>query len=197
MESNKINFSRTLSHSEIEGPGTRFVLWTQGCVINCKGCCNQSMIPLINKNIVLVKELFAKILEAKNEFKIEGITVFGGEPFIQPRAMEELFDLCQKNNLTVIAFSGFYYEDLLRKYPNVIKNLDVLVDGPFMIDKLDKKRRLVGSTNQRVFYLTDKYKNSEYFEANEIEVEIDLDIQDSNVLINGDGAHIFKDNYKK
>ncbi|UZQ29266.1 MAG: 4Fe-4S cluster-binding domain-containing protein [Spiroplasma phoeniceum] len=192
---NLINFNRFVSFTTIEGPGKRFALWMQGCIINCKGCSNQEMIPLINRNVMEVSDLFKAIRDAKERFQIEGITILGGEPFIQPRALLELVTLCQTNNLTVIVFSGFLYELLQEKHPAILSKIDILIDGPFIIEKLDKKRRLIGSTNQRVIKLSDVYQNNDYFEQNIIEAEFTV-TKNNSIIINGDGAHLVNNEEK-
>ncbi len=136
-----------------------------------------------------VSELFKAIKDAQERFQIEGITILGGEPFIQPRALLELVTLCQANNLTVIVFSGFLYELLQEKHPEILTKIDILIDGPFIIEKLDKKRRLIGSTNQRVIKLSDTYQNNDYFEQNIIEAEFTV-TKNNSMIINGDGAHL-------
>ncbi len=195
MPKNLINFNRFVSFTTIEGPGNRFALWMQGCILNCKGCSNQEMIPLINKNVMEVKELFKAVLDAKIRFNIEGITILGGEPFIQPRALLELVQLCKAHNLTVIIFSGYVYEVLQKKYPAILEFVDILIDGPFLINKLDKKRRLIGSTNQRVLKLSPVYADDNYFEQNIIEAE--FTVQENSLIINGDGAHLVNDNIEE
>lgn len=136
-----------------------------------------------------VSELFKAIKDAQKRFQIEGITILGGEPFIQPRALLELVTLCQANNLTVIVFSGFLYELLQEKHPEILNKIDILIDGPFIIEKLDKKRRLIGSTNQRVIKISDTYQNNDYFEQNIIEAEFTV-TKNNSMIINGDGAHL-------
>lgn len=147
------------------------------------------MIPLMNRNVMEVGELFKAIKDAQERFQIEGITILGGEPFIQPRALLELVTLCQANNLAVIVFSGFLYELLQEKHPAILAKIDILIDGPFIIEKLDKKRRLIGSTNQRVIKLSDIYQDNDYFEQNIIEAEFTV-TKNNSMIINGDGAHL-------
>lgn len=100
--------------------------------------------------------------------------------------------LCKSIGLTTIVFSGYLYENIKEKYPKIIESLDILIDGPFMINKLDKSRRLVGSTNQRIWKLSDVYENNPYFEQSTIEGE--FSIEDNVVSINGDGAHLYPEN---
>ncbi|AGM26550.1 thiol peroxidase [Spiroplasma syrphidicola EA-1] len=190
--SNLINFNRFVSLTTIEGPGKRFALWMQGCILNCRGCSNQEMIPLLNKNVMPVEELFKAVLDAKTRFDIEGVTVLGGEPFIQPKALLEFLTLCQANGLTTLVFSGYLYELLLEKHPDILAKIDILIDGPFVIEKLDKSRRLIGSTNQRVLKLSPVYANSDYFEQSLVEAEFTVGA--NSLVINGDGAHLFAEN---
>lgn len=142
-----------------------------------------------------VSDIFKAIRDAKERFQIEGITILGGEPFIQPRALLELVTLCQTNNLTVIVFSGFLYELLQENHPAILSKIDILIDGPFIIEKLDKKRRLIGSTNQRVIKLSDVYQNNDYFEQNIIEAEFTV-TKNNSMIINGDGAHLINNEKK-
>ncbi|QEH61445.1 anaerobic ribonucleoside-triphosphate reductase activating protein [Spiroplasma chinense] len=181
-----INVAKFLMNSEIEGPGTRFVIWFQGCNINCNGCSNQELIPLEPKYFIPTSLLFEKILEAKEEFCIEGVTLLGGEPFLQPDALLELTNFCKANDLTVICFTGYIYEKLNLEYQNILSNIDILIDGPFLIKQLDYKRRLIGSKNQRVIKLTEFYKDCDYFEKPHSEIEIQL--YNNRLSMNGDGV---------
>ncbi|WP_236608525.1 4Fe-4S single cluster domain-containing protein [Spiroplasma taiwanense] len=175
-----------LMNSEIEGPGIRFVIWFQGCNIGCKGCSNQELLALDKKMFMPTTYIFEKILEAKSKFNIEGVTLLGGEPFLQPDGLSELVIWCQKNGLTVICFTGYIYEKLLEEYSEILTKIDILIDGPFIMKLLDRKRRLVGSKNQRVIKITDKYKDCDYFEQPHSEAEIQ--IYNNRLSLNGDGV---------
>ncbi|WP_245857239.1 4Fe-4S single cluster domain-containing protein [Spiroplasma monobiae] len=177
-------------NSEIEGPGTRFVIWFQGCNIGCNGCSNQELLSFQKKMFMPNDYIYEKILEAKQLFDIEGVTLIGGEPFLQPDGLKELVIWCQKNNLTVICFTGYIYEKILDEYKEILENIDILIDGPFIMKMLDKNRRLIGSKNQRVIKITDRYKDCDYFEQPHSEAEIQ--IYNNRISINGDGV-IFDD----
>ncbi|QBQ07377.1 anaerobic ribonucleoside-triphosphate reductase activating protein [Spiroplasma gladiatoris] len=181
-----INIAKILMVSEIEGPGKRFVVWFQGCNIGCKGCCNKELLELKPKIFIPIEILLEKILEAKIDFNIEGITILGGEPFLQPDALKELVEFCAKNSLTIVCFTGYIYEKLLEEYDSILKYIDILIDGPFIMSQLDIKRRLIGSKNQRVIKITKNYKDCDYFEKPYSQVEIQL--YKSRVSINGDGV---------
>ncbi|WP_342268728.1 4Fe-4S single cluster domain-containing protein [Spiroplasma endosymbiont of Aspidapion aeneum] len=181
----KINIAKFLTCSEIEGPGKRFVIWVQGCLIGCKGCQNKSMLDLSEKLFVEVRVLFNEIKKSKKKNKIIGVTILGGEPFLQPEGLYELVDLCSKENLDVICFTGYIYEKLKDEYENILNNIDILIDGPFILSKLDHKRRLIGSTNQRVINISAKYTNSSYF--NEPHSKIEIQLFRDRVNLNGGG----------
>ncbi|ASP28664.1 thiol peroxidase [Spiroplasma corruscae] len=185
-----LNIAKFLLCSEIEGPGNRFVIWLQGCNINCKNCSNQELLPFEKKIFVSVDILIERILYAKNKYNIEGITLLGGEPFMQPDGIEELSKWCKENNLTVICFTGYLYEKLLIDYKSIISYMDIIIDGPFIFKQLDYKRRLIGSKNQRVIKVSDYYKDNDYFEKPYSEIEIQ--IYKNRLSINGDGK-IFDD----
>ncbi|QHX36390.1 4Fe-4S single cluster domain-containing protein [Spiroplasma sp. BIUS-1] len=185
-----LNIGKFLMNSEIEGPGTRFVIWFQGCNIGCNGCSNQELLSLEKKMFMPNEYIYEKILEAKELFDIEGVTLIGGEPFLQPDGLKELVIWCQKNNLTVICFTGYIYEQMLEEHKEILENIDILIDGPFIMKLLDVKRRLIGSKNQRVIKITDRYKDCDYFEQPHSEAEIQ--IYNNRISINGDGV-IFDD----
>jgi len=134
--------------------------------------------------------IFEKIVEAKEKFNIEGVTLIGGEPFLQPDGLKEIVDFCYNKDLTVICFTGYIYEKLLEEHQDILSKIDILIDGPFIMKLLDRKRRLIGSKNQRVHKLSEKYKNCDYFEQPHSEVEIQL--YNNRLAINGDGV-VFDD----
>ncbi len=81
------------------------------------------------------------------------------------------------------------------KHPAILSKIDILIDGPFIIEKLDKKRRLIGSANQRVIKLSNVYQNNDYFEQNIIEAEFTV-TKNNSMIINGDGAHLINNEEK-
>ncbi|ATX71507.1 4Fe-4S single cluster domain-containing protein [Spiroplasma clarkii] len=181
-----INIAKFLTNSSIEGPGSRFVIWFQGCKLNCRGCSNQEMLPLEKKFFVPTSLILEKILESKEKYDLEGITLLGGEPFLQPTALKEIIDFCHKINLTIICFTGYLYENIYEEYQEILNKIDILIDGPFLIRQLDRTRRLIGSKNQRVLKLTTTYQDNDYFEQPHSEVEVQ--IYKNRVYINGDGV---------
>lgn len=160
-----VQLHRFIPITEAEGPGRRACIWVQGCPIHCKGC----GVPWTwnpNKGTAIsVNKLWDQIVKAKKEYNIEGITFLGGEPFEQAVPLAELGKRAQTIGLSVMVFSGYYKEELkkLNKqgWKDLYKVADLFIDGPFEIDKLDKKRPWVGSTNQRFHFLTNRYRHLE------------------------------------
>ena len=91
---------------------------------------------------------------------VEGITISGGEPFLQAGALAELIRAVKRHrDIGVIVYTGFLYEELgTQECANELLELcDLIIDGPY-IKELDDGKALRGSSNQRVIPLTDRYK---------------------------------------
>lgn len=142
--------------TESEGPFKRLAIWFQGCNIQCAECCNPKLFALKHANIVSLEELIEIILSAKNNFEIEGVTYLGGEPTMQ-KGLAELSQRLKTLDIGVLLFTGNNFEELSRE---LIQNVDLIFDGKFEKDNIDNERNLIGSKNQRLFCLTDRYKNS-------------------------------------
>ncbi len=142
----------TKTHSE--GPGLRTAIWVQGCTIRCPGCCNPELFTKRGGRDTSLDEVVAAC------DGVEGITVVGGEPFEQVEGLAALMDALPAE-LTRLVFSGYAIEELReRDCPHtnrVLETVDVLVDGRYDATKPDDSRRFVGSTNQRIHFLTDRY----------------------------------------
>lgn len=172
----KIKIAHIVSSTESEGPGKRFCMWVSGCSIKCEGCFNKSLWDSKTSKVIEVKDLFIQVQAHKD---IEGITISGGEPFDQAEAINELVALCKKNNLGVICYTGYYLKDLKTQ----TKNIDLLIDGPFVQAKQDYSRPLIGSSNQNYNFLTDRYSNADILELkNTVEITIGRDNQ---ITVNG------------
>ncbi len=98
------------------------------------------------------------IAQTREESGIEGITLLGGEPFAHAAAGVALARAARELGLSVMVFSGYTIEELqTRPEPEVAELIaltDILVDGPYDREKPDTARRWIGSTNQRIHFLT-------------------------------------------
>lgn len=178
---------RYLPMTTVEGPGKRFCLWVQGCSIRCEGCGIPWTWAKENGRKISVEEMYVEIKKSQEENDIEGVTFLGGEPFDQPEALGELAELIRESGLSIMTFSGYLIEDL-RKRPECRKLLeaaDLLIDGPFVQEKLDLSRPWVGSSNQRYHFLTSHYRHLENSLTNidnKVEVRVS---EDGSVSVNG------------
>jgi anaerobic ribonucleoside-triphosphate reductase activating protein len=145
--------------THVEGPGARYALWVQGCSIRCPGCCNPHLFDAGAGKVVGVDTLLAEIEEARPS--IEGLTVLGGEPFDQAAPLARLGAGARALGLSVMVFTGYTIEELRARADASVEALldttDVLVDGRYEAGRPERRRRWVGSENQRFHYLTGRY----------------------------------------
>ena len=151
----KFNVAAINCCTETEGPYKRLTIWFQGCDIHCKGCCNPDYQAFVARNLMTLDELVSVIKDAKEKYGIEGVTYSGGEPTLQ-QSLPELTKAIHDLNLGVISFTGHLYEQVADQ----LSGCDMVLDGAFDESKLETKRKILGSTNQRVLCLTERYHNS-------------------------------------
>lgn len=147
----KVQVSGIVKESIVDGKGIRYTVFTQGCPHHCPGCHNPQTHPFEGGTEMEVSEIFEDF--QKNPM-LKGITLSGGEPMCQPTPLAELARLVHGIGKDVTVFTGYTYEQLLEKQDpavnELLKETDVLIDGPFL--EAEKNLELVfrGSENQRV-----------------------------------------------
>lgn len=175
---------KILKNTKVEGPKTRYCIWVQGCSRHCKGCQAKHTWSHSGGKIVSVSSIIDDI---KSQKDIEGVTFLGGEPFEQAEALGVIAEEVQKLGLGVLCFTGGYLE-ILKQNPinkKMLDNIDLLIDGPFEVDKLDYSRPWCGSSNQRYHFLTNRY-NEEIFINYKNKVEVNIN-KDGIIFMNGMG----------
>lgn len=177
-----LNVATRIPCTFVEGPGSRYALWVQGCDIDCPGCCNQELLPFVRRKVMSSSEILLEIERAREFHEIEGVTFLGGEPAYQAKGLAEIAASCQLQGLSVMIFTGFHLGKLRqRNLPGVehlLSHTDVVVDGPFVAARRDTRRNWVGSENQRFHYLTQRYDASietSFSGRHAVEVRIGLD----------------------
>ena len=136
------------------GPAQRYALWVQGCNKRCPGCISPDAQPLDGGYTVEVECLVHEILSQPD---IEGITISGGEPYLQQAALCELIDAVRsQRDFGVIVYTGMIYEEVAEQ--PLTKCCDLLIDGEY-IDALNDDLSLRGSSNQRIICITNRYAN--------------------------------------
>ena len=133
------------------GPGIRVSLFVQGCNRHCDGCFNPETWDYDSGKLYTkrVQELF---LDLGKEKKITGFSILGGEPLDQDKRMIGLIKEIKKRypDKTIWMWTGHIYENLTDEQMEIVKLIDVLVDGPFEILQRCPGKRFRGSMNQRI-----------------------------------------------
>lgn len=176
-----------IKRTRVEGPGLRACIWVQGCPIHCSDCAVPWTWPVDRGRKVEINELADEILNLED---IEGVTFSGGEPFLQAKELYNLGkNIKRKSDLSIMTYTGYEF-DFLKKSNNkdwddLISVSDLLIDGPYL-QELSSNKALIGSSNQKIYFLSSKYrdlKEEKILEDPKLELRI---LPDSRVMINGD-----------
>lgn len=167
--------NKIIKNTSVLGPGNRIVIWFQGCNKSCSGCLN------IEGQKINAGEFYSndKLLEIiKSIDNIIGVTISGGEPFLQADELCELVSLIKINtNLDIMLYSGYKFEELYKKYTsNFFENIDIFIDGEY-IEELNDDSMYRGSSNQNIYCFTPKYKQflSKILKTKNRSVEFEFD----------------------
>ena len=144
------------------GPGVRVSIFMQGCSFNCKNCFNKDTHDF-NGGKEFDDSTVERVLELCNNENIEGLSILGGEP-MHPSNIEGTTKLAKAfkekyPEKSVWAWSGFSFDRDL-KDKEVVKYLDVLVDGQYNDDLRNPTLKWKGSENQRVINVQESLKES-------------------------------------
>ena len=148
-----LRLSGIIRESIVDGPGIRFVVFTQGCPHHCPGCHNPQTWQFTGGFETTPEKILAEII--KNPL-LRGVTLSGGEPFCQPEGLAELAQMIRTHGLNVITYTGYTFEELLEKGKeepavlSLLKQSDILIDGPFIQDLKSYDLAFTGSSNQRI-----------------------------------------------
>lgn len=146
-----LKIAGVVKESTVDGPGFRYVVFTQGCPHKCEGCHNPETHDYNGGNLVKIHDIANDI---KKNPLLAGVTISGGDPFVQAKQVSKLLDLLDKK-LTVMVYTGFTYEYLLNNadeknnYMELLKRTDILMDGKFIKELMNENLIFRGSSNQR------------------------------------------------
>lgn len=144
-----IRIAGLVPESFVDGDGIRFAIFMQGCLRNCEGCHNPETHALDGGRLMDTAEIISAI---KKNPLLDGITLTGGEPFLQVDAANELARAAKNLGLSVWCYTGFNFEELPPEV-ELLKNIDVLIDGEFIESLRDLELQFRGSHNQRIIDL--------------------------------------------
>lgn len=155
-----MNYANIKTYSIENGPGVRVSLFVSGCTHHCKGCFNEAAWDF-SYGRMFTEETEDEIIKSLEPSYMAGITLLGGEPMepCNQKALVKFLRRVRKElpQKTVWIYTGYVYEDLLEGgrakcevTDEILSYCDVLVDGPFMIDKKNISLKFRGSENQRI-----------------------------------------------
>ena len=146
----KIRVFGTVNDSIVDGPGLRYVVFTQGCLHQCVGCHNPQSHDLKGGYFKDIDDL---LVDIDQNPLLDGVTISGGEPFLQVEPLIDFVKKVKQKGLHVMIYSGYTYEDILSLSDQaklLLSLCDTLVDGRFMLSQRSLSLLYRGSSNQRI-----------------------------------------------
>ena len=147
----RFRLSGIVNDSIVDGPGLRLAVFMQGCPYGCPGCHNPQTHDVMGGREADTGEVRAML---KKNPLLDGLTLSGGEPLLQPQAAREMAEMAKAQGLNVWCYTGDTVEHMLKNCaPDVmaaLEQVDVLVDGPFILEQKTLDLRFRGSRNQRL-----------------------------------------------
>lgn len=186
-----LNVALSVASTEAEGPGKRYALWVQGCPLLCPGCCNPEMLKDIERDRRAVDDVVTDVLKARDQHGIEGVSFLGGEPTRQARGVRAVAERARAAGLSVMVFSGYTLQELRDRHDDDVDGLlavtDLLVDGRYLEERRSTGRRYIGSDNQVLHFLSDRYMRDDprFAAPNTLELRVQIAGGKSTLLING------------
>ena len=165
-----INTHNVVESSMIYGPGKRWVLWTQGCTLACKGCWNTQTWSKRGGDEKSISQLIESITSQED---IEGITILGGEPFQQLDGIAELIKSVKQLGLTVMLYTGYEKAEFNDLMWQCFNSSDLVIAGRYRKELRDVGLIWRGSTNQILESPTGHYDVAKFEESQEVEIHID------------------------
>lgn len=153
MTVHQLRLSGIVEESIVDGPGLRFVIFTQGCPHQCPGCHNPKTHPFTGGFVASIDAIFRQFQENP---LLNGITFSGGEPFMQVASLVKLAKMVNSIGKHITIYTGYVFENLLKmsKHNPIITELlsftDLLIDGPFLVSQKNLELSFRGSSNQRL-----------------------------------------------
>ena len=145
-----LDLSGIVSDSIVDGPGIRTTIFSQGCPHHCEGCHNPETWEFGCGTDMETEDLVAIV---KSNPLCRGVTFSGGEPFSQAAGFAKLAALLKELGYEVASYSGFTFEELLEgteDQKKLLQNIDILIDGRFILAEKSLEIAFRGSRNQRI-----------------------------------------------
>ena len=157
-----LRIAGTVKDSIVDGPGIRYVVFTQGCPHHCPGCHNPQTHDFHGGNEFDCQQIWEEIFSSR---LLSGVTFSGGEPFCQPEALAFMAEEIKARGIHLMIYTGYLLEQLQKmENPAVTRLLelaDIIVDGPFVEAEKNLTLSFRGSENQRVIDMGKTRKKGE------------------------------------
>ncbi len=149
----KLRLAGVIRNSIVDGPGIRMTIFTQGCPHKCEGCHNEQTWDFEGGYESSTERILE---EAQKDPLIKGLTLSGGEPFCQAKALAQLSKEAKALGYNIFCYTGYTFEKLFLlfdthpEYRDLLEQCDWLVDGPFILSQRSLMLKFRGSKNQRI-----------------------------------------------
>ncbi len=159
-----IRLAGLVPESFVDGPGIRFAVFTQGCPHNCEGCHNPETHDPDGGRLADTDRIYEKI---KQYPLVKGVTFSGGDPFCQPEPLYDLAVKLKEDGYHVMSYTGWTFEQLMKKSEKeefvgkLLGQLDLLVDGRFVLAERTLELPFRGSRNQRIIDVPESLRKGE------------------------------------
>lgn len=144
---------RIYHNSVVDGPGRRSVVQLAGCLLRCAGCYVPETHDVKGGVLMTIGEVVELLLDSQGAPR-DGVTVLGGEPFLQPEGLATLLGVLKEHPLHITVYTGHTLEALLAREEKAVSEAlaltDLLIDGPFVSSLARGAGEWRGSTNQRI-----------------------------------------------
>lgn len=143
------------AYNFVDGEGIRNSLYVSGCLFACEGCFNKA-VQNFNYGVPFTPELEQQIIDDLRPDYVQGLTLLGGEPFLNTPVCLQVVDRVRKEfgrSKDIWSWSGYTYEELLEDTEDklaLLSKIDILVDGRFELSKRKLNLQFRGSSNQRI-----------------------------------------------
>ena len=148
-----LDLAGIVNDSIVDGPGIRMTVFAQGCPHHCQGCHNPETWTF-GCGTPMEEERILEIVRTNPLCR--GVTFSGGEPFAQAEGFARLAKLLKEKGYEVASYSGYTFEELLHgsaEQQELLRSIDVLIDGPFVLAEKSLEVTFRGSRNQRIIHV--------------------------------------------
>jgi anaerobic ribonucleoside-triphosphate reductase activating protein len=150
----------------VDGEGVRNSLYVSGCLFACEGCFNKA-VQNFRYGKPFTKELEDQIIEDLSHDYVQGLTLLGGEPFLNTEVCLQVVNRVRATfgeQKDIWSWSGYTFDELLLDSEDkleLLSKIDILVDGRFELSKRDLKLQFRGSSNQRIIDVKKSFAQKE------------------------------------